>query len=151
MKATLSFRMGWSLDNSTYLNISTRFPTFCEVKCDMFVKKSINNGFKQLCECNRGEQPMAADHARKQFLCRRPDLQRKKLNMDEYHVYLLLKLWVRSLRSTTKITIPFLPVVLKGCPPLFNQSNDFSDPTSDDRFLLQSGHGNNFRIPYALP
>ena len=27
--------------------ICTGFPTFCEVKCDIFVKKSINKRFKQ--------------------------------------------------------------------------------------------------------
>ena len=38
--------MGWNFDNSTYLMICTGFPTFFEVKCDIFVKKSINKRFK---------------------------------------------------------------------------------------------------------
>ena len=46
----LSFRMGWNLDDSTYLIICTKFPMFYEIKYDIFVKKkSINNRFKQPC------------------------------------------------------------------------------------------------------
>ena len=46
---TLIIRICWKLDNSTYLIICTGFLTFCEVKYDIFVKKSINinNHFKQ--------------------------------------------------------------------------------------------------------
>ena len=41
--------MGWNLDNSIYLIIYTVFPTFCKAKCDIFIKNSINNRFKQRC------------------------------------------------------------------------------------------------------
>ena len=40
--------MGNNIDNSTCLIIFTGFPTSCEVKYDILVKKSINNHFKQL-------------------------------------------------------------------------------------------------------
>ena len=44
-----SFRMCWNLHKSTYphLIICTGFPTFCDVKYYILVKKSINNHFKQ--------------------------------------------------------------------------------------------------------
>ena len=46
-KVTESFRMGWNFDYSTHLIIYTGFPTSCEVKYNIFDKKSINDRFKQ--------------------------------------------------------------------------------------------------------
>ena len=46
-KVNKSFRKGWNLDNLTYLIIYIGFPTFCEVKYFILVKKSINNRLKQ--------------------------------------------------------------------------------------------------------
>ena len=45
--------MGRNLDYSAYLIICTGFPISFEVKYDNFVKKSINNCFKQLCQHRR--------------------------------------------------------------------------------------------------
>ena len=41
-------------DNSTDLVICTGFPTSCEVKYDILVKKLINNRFKQPCVAYNG-------------------------------------------------------------------------------------------------
>ena len=46
-KVTLGFRIGWNVDNLTYLIVCSGFTTSCEVKYDILVKKLINNRFKQ--------------------------------------------------------------------------------------------------------
>ena len=41
-KVTRFYRMGWNLDNSTFLIIFTGFSTSCEVNYDIFVNLKIN-------------------------------------------------------------------------------------------------------------